>query len=247
MLKYQLLEEIGKGCFGSIYKGQNIVTKEWVAIKRERIDSELMLLKREAKAYRHLHGCKGIPVLKWFGKDATHYYMVITLLGPSLQAWKLKNPDVCSLPLVHKLGIQMIQLLQTIHDKGLIHRDIKPDNFLFSCKQDLYLIDFGFCKSYLQGDGTHIPMKQTCSIVGSVNYASISAHRRIHAGRRDDVESVGYVLMYLMMPALPWEHDVDEKDIVRKKETAATPFLSYARSLGFEERPDYEYLKRLLS
>jgi serine/threonine protein kinase len=246
--KYLILNKIGSGSFGSIYKGQNIRTKEFVAIKIERISDNLKLLKNESKIYQYLNGCSGIPSVKWFGRDELNYYMVINLLGESLQELKHKIQNF-SLVLVLKLGIKIILLVKTIHDKGLVHRDIKPDNFLFSVNKlnDLNLIDFGFCKSYLDND-IHVPIKPTHSIIGSFNYASIMSHKRFELSRRDDLESVGYMLLYFIGENLPWNNENDENEIVRKKQEIINnkiyphillEFIRYTRSLAYEETPNY--------
>jgi len=143
--KYVILDKIGSGSFGSIYKGQNIRTKEYVAIKVECAKHDLKLLKNESTIYQYLNGCEGIPHVKWFGKDENNYYMVINLLGSSLQDLMNKNKKL-SLISVFKLGIKILCILKTIHEKGLVHRDIKPDNFLFGLNKikQIYLIDFRF-------------------------------------------------------------------------------------------------------
>ena len=97
--KYTLLEKIGEGSFGSIYRGQNIRTKEYVAVKVEPIGNNTKLLKNESIVYQYLNNSPGIPSVKWFGKDATNYYMVINLLGESLQSIK-ERKNIFSLKLV---------------------------------------------------------------------------------------------------------------------------------------------------
>ena len=104
--KYILLDKIGSGCFGSIYKGQNIRTKEYVAIKIESINDNLKLLKNESNIYQYLNGCEGMPYVKWFGKDKTNYYMVINLLGDSLQ-YCMNKMKKFSLTLTLKIGIKL--------------------------------------------------------------------------------------------------------------------------------------------
>jgi serine/threonine protein kinase len=246
--KYLILNKIGSGSFGSIFKGQNIRTKDFVAIKVERINDDLKLLKNESKIYQYLNDCSGIPSVKWFGKDENNYYMVIDLLGNSLQELKNKFSSF-SLALVLKIGIKIILLLKTIHEKGLVHRDIKPDNFLFGQNEynDLYLIDFGFCKSYLVND-KHVKIKSTNSIIGSLNYASIMSHRRFELSRRDDLESVSYMLFYFFSGILPWNNDTEENEIVRKKieiinnnqyPDVLLDLLRYVRLLDYEEKPNY--------
>ena len=122
--KYKIIHKIGEGSFGSIYKGQNIRTREFVAIKVESIENETKLLKNESAIYHYLNNTEGIPSVKWFGKDLNNYYMVINLLGSSLQDIKNKH-FTFSLKLVLQIGIKIVSLIQSIHEKGLIHIDIK--------------------------------------------------------------------------------------------------------------------------
>jgi len=246
--KYIITNKIGSGSFGSIYKGQNIRTKEYVAIKIERIIDDLKLLKNESKIYHYLNGCLGIPIVKWFGKDDNYYYMVINLLGTSLQELKNKMGKF-SLSFVLKLGIKILSLLNTIHEKGLVHRDIKPDNFLFGLNRvnELHIIDFGFCKSYLEDD-KHNKMKSTHNMIGSINYASIMSHKRYELSRRDDLESLTYMLLYFLNGSLPWNNETNESIIVNfKKEVVHNTiypevildFLKYVRNMEYEEKPNY--------
>ena len=223
--KYKILERIGEGAFGSIYRGQNIRTLELVAIKIEPIGNETKLLKNESIVYQYLNNVDGIPTVKWFGKDEENYYMVIQLLGESLQSIKNKR-DCFSLKLVLQIGIHIIELLKTIHEKGLVHRDIKPDNFLLGLDSDskrIFIIDFGFCKSYLF-DGKHVPQKRTHNLIGSRTYASINAHNCIELSRRDDLESLGYMLIYFYAGVLPWQLDTSNvhmnanEHIIRSKQ-----------------------------
>jgi casein kinase I family protein HRR25 len=247
--KYLLLDKIGSGCFGSIYKGQNVRTKEYVAIKVEPIELDIKLLKNESNIYQYLNGCEGIPLVKWFGKDTLNYYMVINLLGSSLQDLMNKMHRF-SLALTLKIGIKIVNILKTIHEKGLVHRDIKPDNFLFGLTQttQLYLIDFGFCKPYIQNE-EHIKYKKNSSLIGSKNYASILSHKHYELSRRDDLESLGYMLLYFYSGSLPWNTISEEETIIDMKSdltnynsnypSVLLNFLKYTRSIEFEEKPNY--------
>jgi serine/threonine protein kinase len=246
--KYKIINKIGGGSFGQIYKGQNIRTSEFVAIKVEPIAGGINLLKHESIIYQYLQNCRGVPSVKWFGKDEQNYYMVINLLGESLQSIKNKK-QTFSLRLVLQIGIQITKLLKTIHDKGLVHRDIKPDNFLLGLdndKNNIYIIDFGFCKTYVR-DGTHIPLSKTSSLIGSLTYASTKAHDFIELARRDDMESLGYMLIYFYLGNLPWQN-ISESEIkgLKRKilESDEIPgglieYLKYVVNLGFDEEPDY--------
>ena len=256
--KYKILERIGEGAFGSIYRGQNIRTLELVAIKIEPIGNETKLLKNESIVYQYLNNVDGIPTVKWFGKDEENYYMVIQLLGESLQSIKNKR-DCFSLKLVLQIGIHIIELLKTIHEKGLVHRDIKPDNFLLGLDSDskrIFIIDFGFCKSYLF-DGKHVPQKRTHNLIGSRTYASINAHNCIELSRRDDLESLGYMLIYFYAGVLPWQLDTSNvhmnanEHIIRSKQDIMentnipkilTNYIRYVRGLGFSEKPHYSLI-----
>jgi serine/threonine protein kinase len=259
--KYKLLEKIGEGSFGSIYKAHNIRTDEYVAVKVEPIENVTKLLKNESIIYHYLNEVPGIPSVKWFGKDEHNYYMVIDLLGKSLQDLKNKY-YVLPLKLVLQIGVQIIKLLQNIHEKGLIHRDIKPDNFLFGLKDKittLHIIDFGFCKTFIKDD-KHIPQKNTHNLIGSNTYASVNAHTFIELSRRDDLESLGYMLINLYLGSLPWQditglsNDLNgdiHKTIIKSKthilETCSIPagltnYMKYVRNLEFLEKPNYTFL-----
>lgn len=258
--KYKLLDKIGEGSFGSIYKAHNIRTEEYVAIKVEPIENATKLLKNESTIYHYLNNVPRIPTVKWYGKDECNYYMVINLLGKSLQDFKNKH-YIFPLKLVLQIGIQLIELLQKIHEKGLIHRDIKPDNFLFGLNDEsknLHIIDFGFCKSFIQDD-KHMPLKKTHNLIGSHTYASINAHKFIELSRRDDIESLGYMLIYFYLGSLPWQ-DISELSVKNENihetiinlktkflETSTVPtvlinYMKYVRNLGFEEKPNYTLL-----
>jgi serine/threonine protein kinase len=250
--KYKLLEKIGEGSFGSIYKGENIRTHELVAIKVEPIINNTKLLKNESIIYQYLNNNEGLPNVKWFGKDHVNYYMTINLLGESLQTLK-ERKKTFSLKLVLQIGIQIITLLKMIHDKGLVHRDIKPDNFLLGLKnknKQIYIIDFGFCKTFLNNN-KHIDMKKTSSLIGSNNFASINAHEFNELSRRDDLESLGYMLVYFYIGNLMWK-DYSNNEMIRlmknnieNDESIPKILIKYfeiVKSLEFKETPKYELL-----
>jgi len=248
--KYKLINKIGEGTFGSIYKAENCRKREEVAIKIEPIKSNLNLLKNESKIYQYLLGTPGIPQVKWYGKDDTNYYMVIPLLGKSLDQILIEK-RVFSLKLVLEIGCQILYLLKAIHDKGLIHRDIKPDNFLLSSNsKQLFLIDFGLCKAYIK-DNKHIEMSNTSGLIGSQTYASINAHNNVQLTRRDDLESLGYMLLYFSLGNLPWRECSLKTDIINLKNEIVfdksipdilREFIKNVRKLEFKENPDYDML-----
>ena len=252
--KYKIIEKLGAGCFGEIYKGENIRTNEQVAIKVEPIVNNLKLLKNESVIYQYLVGLQGVPSVKWFGKDTTNYYMVLNLLGQSLQTL-LNSKSSFSLKLVLQIGLQIIYTLKSIHEKGLAHRDIKPDNFLLgnneNNKKQIYIIDFGFCKSVANITNT----KKTTGLIGSLTYASLNAHNYTELSYRDDLESLGYMLIYFYQGFLEWQKIEDVQDIIKAKQQVINnekipivlrDFIKEVRQLGFKEIPNYNSLISLL-
>ena len=261
--KYKLIERIGKGNFGSIYKAQNIRTNELVAIKVESIARETKLLKRESQILQYLANTSvdNFPELKWFGLDKQNYYMVMNLLGESLSAIKefFGELDIKETLLI---GIQMVERIRTLHQHLLVHRDIKPDNFVFGLgnkKTKLYLIDFGFTRRYTNDNGIHIPFKENCSLLGTPNFVSLNVHKGYEASRRDDLESAILIMIYLHMGELSWEstnnNNTNTNNIIKAKEDIIydrdipellIDLLVHIRRLTFEEQPDYDYILELM-
>jgi serine/threonine protein kinase len=260
--KYEIENMIGKGTFGKIYKGNNIRTKEDVAIKMEEwTDSKSFnSLKYETQIYQYLNNSIGIPNLKWYGTYNNYRYIVLELLGDNLVDSKLKN-GVFSPIKTMEIGLNALNILENIHQKGIIHRDLKPDNFLFGINEKtekLYLIDYGICKRYTKDNGEHIVMKQTNNIIGSFNYCSINSHNLFELSRRDDLESLMYVLIFISTKELIWENIRNVDNIKKKKELLTNNILipgiidnlililKYIKQLAFEEIPDYKFIETLL-
>lgn len=255
--KYKIIERIGKGNFGSIYKAQNIRTDELVAIKVESISRETKLLKRESQILQYLTPVNDncFPELKWFGLDERNYYMAMNLLGDSLATVK-EHFDTLGIKETLLIGIQMIERIRTLHQKLLVHRDIKPDNFVFGLgnnKTNLYLIDFGFTRRITNDNGIHISFKDNCSLLGTPNFVSLNVHKGYEASRRDDLESAIIILIYLYMGELPWLNISTENNtnMIKAKEEIIydreipellIDLLVHVRRLTFEEEPDYDFI-----
>jgi serine/threonine protein kinase len=216
--KYNIIEKIGNGEFGAVYRGRNIRTDEVVAVKVEPISSGLKLLKNESRIYQHLSGIQGIPNVKWFGKDENNYYMVMNFYEKTMESR-------FSLDEVKKIGNKMISILRSIHMQGFVHRDVKPDNFIITIERQVYLIDFGLCKTF-SFDNVE---RKTEGRIGSLNYMSRRAHKRMEIQPNDDIESLGYSLFYLLTGSLPWENESDPEKIMERKEdfVKENDFLGY--------------------
>lgn len=253
--KYKIIQKLSEGSFGTIYKAKNVRTNDLVAIKFESKNSHLQTLKNEAKIYQHLGKQNGFSQLKWFGSDGNYSYLVIDLLGISLSDSIQRYKKFC-LKTVLILGIQMITRIKVLHDKHLLHRDIKPDNFLFGLESQtnkLFLVDFGFAKRY-NYNGKHIPEKRINSLIGSPNFVSLNIHKSIEPSRRDDIESCIYIIIYMLYGTLEWFNKRFEEMIVLKEQLtnkSGLPsflrnMLLSARHMQFDADPDYDYLTDLL-
>jgi serine/threonine protein kinase len=254
--KYDLLEKINEGAFGTVFKAENKRTKELVAIKFETNNGTIKSLKNEAKIYQYLGKLDGFPQLKTYGTTNNVSYLVINLLGQSLSSI-LETYGRLSLNTTLLLGVQIIQRLQALHNMFLLHRDIKPSNFVFGLgdrTNKLYLIDFGFSKRYMY-DNVHIEEKQLRHIVGSPNFVSLHVHNLVEPSRRDDLEAGLYVILTMLFGNLNWVNSSDMKTIVLLKNQLTTSYklptclaimLYYIRNLAFNEPPDYDYLIQLM-
>ncbi|KAI3403041.1 hhp1 [Candida oxycetoniae] len=265
--KYRIGRKIGSGSFGDIYLGTNIISGEEVAIKLENTKAKHPQLEYEAKVYKALSGGVGIPFVRWYGTECDYNAMVIDLLGPSLE--DLFN--YCNRKFTYKtvllLADQLICRIEYIHARCFIHRDIKPDNFLMGIGRrgsQVNVIDFGLAKKYRDPrTHLHIPYRENKNLTGTARYASVNTHLGIEQSRRDDLESLGYVLIYFCRGSLPWQglkaatkrQKYDR--IMEKKMTTPNnilckglpseflDYMDYIKTLRFDDKPDYAYLRKL--
>lgn len=268
---YRVGRKIGEGSFGVIFEGTNLLNSQTVAIKFEPRKSDAPQLRDECRSYRILSGCTGIPQIYHFGQEGLHNILVIDLLGPSLEDLF----DMCgrkfSIKTTCMVAKQMLSRVETIHMKNLIYRDIKPDNFLIGRPGSknasvIHVVDFGMAKQYRDPKTKqHIPYRERKSLSGTARYMSINTHLGREQSRRDDLEALGHVFMYFLRGSLPWQglkaatNKQKYEKIGEKKQTTLIKelsegypeefaiYLNYVRKLGFEETPDYEFLRELFS
>ncbi|XP_015088074.1 casein kinase 1-like protein 10 isoform X1 [Solanum pennellii] len=264
---YKLGRKIGKGYLAELYLGVNVQTEEEVAVKLESTKTERPHLHYESKLYRLLQGGTGIPNVRWFGVEGEYNAMVIDLLGPSLEDLFNYCNRRFTLKTVLMLADQLINRVEYMHSRGFLHCDIKPENFLMGigCKANqVYMIDYALAKKYRDHEThEHIPFRENKRPTGTARYSSVSTHLGFEQSRRDDLECLGYVLMYFLRGSLPWQglkadskkqkyDKISEKKMLTSIEVLCESYPSefisychYCRSLQFEDEPDYSYLKRL--
>lgn len=265
---------IGSGTFGKVLYCSTLDNKNEYAIKFEKSNVKSSVIEAEYDIYQQLKGGEGIPNIVWTGEYKKYKLMVMDLLGPSLDKFfifcnKKFSPLTSSL-----LGIDMVRRVQYIHSKGFLHRDIKPNNFMlgkFSKSLEyindttVYIIDFGLSKEYIDFDNkTHLPFKDGRRFIGTPRYASIGTHLGYRQSRRDDLESIAYILIYFVIGELPWQgikakskSEKKEKILEMKLKTSFSTdkripkelicFLEYSKALKYEEKPDYKYIYKLLN
>lgn len=271
---------LGSGSFGAVFKGVDTRTGGRVAIKVESRKAKHPQLVYEHTVLKELGDLgaalvaegllakqPGIPVVYYFGEYGAHCLgLVMELLGPPVSAGGGK-PHVLAPGTVAHIARCTLHTLRFLHGAGFVHRDLKPENLLWRREagtDPVYLIDFGLCKRVITADGAHIEERGDKALVGTPQYAALHAHEGLELSRRDDLESLAYVLVMLAKGSLPWQ-DVkeeepnerykamgDAKEGVRSKEliegiepalgSAIQQTLYAAYNTDFADCPDYSAL-----
>ena len=209
--KYIIEESIGKGQFGSVYKGHHKKTREPIAIKIELSNSPIKLLKNETTILNYLRnsGTRNIPLVHWFGLFSNNTCLIMSLYDYSLHDFIIKKE--ISIKQIQYIILTCIEIIENIHNRFVLHRDIKPQNFMIK-NNEIFIIDFGFSTFYIGDDKKHLPMKnidkqytEHSAIIGTPKYVSPNIHNGITPSRRDDLISIGYIIIYLLNKKLAWD------------------------------------------
>ena len=258
--------QLGKGGFGQIYLGRNIKDNTPIAIKVED-SSNRSHLHLEYEILKDIQGGIGIPRIFKYRQGQKHNYLIMELLGKSIEKLFSDNEKCFTYKTIFQIGYQMIERIQYVHYKGYIHRDIKPGNFVIGRGEKnkiIYIIDFGLSKKYIDLEtNKHIPYKEGKGLTGTARYVSLFTHYGIEQARRDDIESIAYNLIYFAKGKLPWQgvktkNKKEKHKKIMESKLANTPgilcmglpdefekLLKYSRKLEFEEEPDYKGIKTM--
>ena len=253
-------KKIGEGVFSFAYSGTFIPGNIDVAIKIQKNNQFYNYVSNEIKIYNKLNGLNGIPKIYWSGKYNNDDTIVYQKLGKSLQKDFYEKNKKYDLGKVKKIGREILDILESIHEKNIVHGDIKPGCFHFenNYNDKLYILDFGFSSEFCNSfTGKHIPFRQNISSLSDKKFCSRNICKSYQKSRRDDIESLGYILVYLLNGSLPWESNffinINQKKLTISLDelcyglpSIIKQFIQYSWNLSFEEKPDYSYLRSLL-
>ena len=271
--KYKLLKKIGEGTFGSIYEAQSIDNNKLYAIKLEDMRHGQYMLENESFILSNLN-IPLIPKFKCYGYIGTFIVLVMELLGKSLDIILTeKTLTKLSLRCVCNIAYQIISILEILHNCNIIHLDIKPGNIAIGKGEKskyIYLLDFGLSIEYNNNNNKNIESQKKLNFeqnnkefIGNARYSSINALEGGPLSKRDDLESLGYLIVYLALGELPWQGYIsyDNRDKyykikeIKKKTTPKQlckdlplefeEYINYTKNLKYEEIPNYQYLKNL--
>lgn len=268
--RYHLVRKLGSGSFGDVYIGRDAETGNEVALKLEHYSVEPSLLRDEVYIYQSLAGEVGFPQVYWHGQQDDYTVLVFELLGPNLEDVFRFCCNQFSLKTTLMLADQLLRRLETLHSNDYLHRDIKPENFLLGMGERgniIYMTDLGLA-IYRHPDGwsssrasARVVAARPPELLGTCRYASINAHLGIAQSRRDDLEALGYMLVYFMRGRLPWQGlkakgDAKNLLVLEKKQatsanelcaglpTEFADYMNYVYNLRYEDRPDYQSLRK---
>ncbi|CAD8185707.1 unnamed protein product [Paramecium pentaurelia] len=261
--KYVAQKKISSGSFGVVLLGHDKDKNIDVAIKIEKEENEdVRSLEREVQVLERLNGIEGVPKLYWHGEQDDFNVIVMQILGKDL-AHYVKSKKKFSFKTTIQLGIQIVKVLERIHNKGVVHRDLKPENVLFGIDDEsskIYVVDFGISKIFRDKNGNIHPFRDNTSFIGTTRYASIAAHKGFELSRKDDIESLIYVLLYFMKGQLPWQNmqnvsdeertvkvgemkmSIDLRELFKDVPIEFALILEYLKQLQYLSEPNYDFV-----
>ena len=287
---FVIIEEIGNGSYSDVVHAKDASNGMEVALKLEHPWIKSFRLVNERKVYLKLQNDKSIfeedseeqpqkciPSFYSLNYANDQYIMIMELLGPSLsKLFKMCNGKF-SLKTVLMLADQMLNVIEFIHSRGIVHRDLQPNNFVMGLSEhskNVFLIDFGCAKKYMKGK-SHIEFLDSQELVGNLRFCSIRNLVGIRQTRRDDLQSLAYILIFFLKGSLPWQKLENEDYWIQRKKSdyhyfgfrqewftekywtdvdelchdlppEFNTFLNYCLNLQYSQKPDYAYLRTLM-
>lgn len=264
-------KQIGKGSFGRAFevtfasnKAVKYAAKEISTTQNSNTQSELL---QEKLILQKLSESTGFPRVFNLIKKDENELLIMSLLGQNLGELLKTCGNKFSLKTTLMIGIQALQRLESLHEKGYLHRDIKPENFTIGTEYSdnlIYMIDFGLSESYLNKEGNHVKFTNEAGVAGTPYYLSVYGHLKLQPSRRDDLISLGYMLLHMHLGRLPWYDfkkttiEEDKMQVICQKKATSSPkelckglhenftkFFEYILKLPFHLKPDYGLLINL--
>jgi len=256
-----------RGGHGQLYKCRNLTNNKIYALKiEERKKNYSSTLYNEMKIYRKIKGSEknGIPKIILIGKTNQYYYIIMKMYKKNLDDLKNAVGGSFTMPTIMNIGLQVVNILHLLHKQNIIHRDIKPENTMIDNQDRIFLIDYGLAKQFTDLNDSKLFNKECSkSRCGTVRYMSIQCHKKTKLSRKDDLLSLGYMLVYLYIGNLPWQgldiSDKKEKDeavyeikdyyginkLCKRLPSFFKNYFNHLNSLSQSDRPDYNLIKNL--
>lgn len=260
--RWKVARKIGGGGFGEIYEGQDLITKELIALKVESARQPKQVLKMEVAVLKKLQGKEHVCRFIGCGRNERFNYVVMQLQGKNLAELRRAQPrGAFSLSTTLRLGVQILKAIESIHEVGFLHRDIKPSNFaigrLYQNSRCVFMLDYGLARQFTTANGEVRTPRTAAGFRGTVRYASLNAHKNKEMGRHDDLWSLFYMLAEFVNGQLPWrkikdkeqvgvmKENYDHRSLLKHLPSDLRQFLEHIQSLEYADKPDYNMLTGL--
>ncbi|XP_026141251.1 tau-tubulin kinase 2-like isoform X2 [Carassius auratus] len=258
--RWKVLKKIGGGGFGEIYEALDLMNCISVALKAESAQQPKQVLKMEVAVLKKLQGKDHVCRFVGCGRNDRFNYVVMELQGRNLADLRRSmNRGTFTVSATLRLGLQMLEAIESIHSVGFLHRDIKPSNFAMgqfpSTCRTCYMLDFGLARQFTNSCQEVRPPRPVAGFRGTVRYASVNAHKNKEMGRHDDLWSLFYMLVEFLVGQLPWRKIKDKEQVGKLKETydhrlmlkhlppEFSVFLEHISNLDYFTKPDYQLLR----